>query len=69
MRKFKEEQKQIMIEKERQARENEREKREQETMMSNERVRSAAQSHDERVGNATKIKHERDEDSIREISW
>ena len=48
VRKFKEEQKQIMIEKERQARENERKKREQETMMNNERVRSAAQAHDER---------------------
>ena len=47
VRKFKEEQKQIMIEKERQARENERKKREQETMMNNERVRSAAQAHDE----------------------
>ena len=43
-----EEQKQIMIEKERQARGNEREKREQETMMSNERVRPVAQAHDER---------------------
>ena len=48
VRRFKEEQKQILIEKERQARENEREKREQETMMNNERVRSAAQAHDER---------------------
>ena len=50
MRKFKEEQKQIMIEKEWQARENERKKREQQTMMNNERVRSAAQAHD--VGEA-----------------
>ena len=48
VRRFKEEQKQIMIEKERQARENEREKREQETMMSNERGRPAVQAHDER---------------------
>ena len=37
-----------MIEKERQARENEREKREQETMMNNERGRPAVQAHDER---------------------
>ena len=36
-----------MIEKERQARENERKKREQDTMMNNVRVRSAAQAHDE----------------------
>ena len=48
VRRFKEDQKQIMIEKERQARENEREKREQETMMSNERGRPAVQAHDER---------------------
>ena len=67
VRKFKEEQKQIMIEKERQARENERKKREQETKMNNERVRSAAQAHDERGGNATKIKHERDEDQVRKV--
>ena len=37
-----------MIEKERQARENEREKREEETMMSNERGRPAVQARDER---------------------
>ena len=48
MRKFKEDQKQIMIEKERQARENEGKKREQETILNNEWVRSAAQTHDER---------------------
>ena len=48
MKRFKEEQKQVMIWKERQARENEREKREQETIMSNERVRPVAQAHDER---------------------
>ena len=37
-----------MIEKERQARENERKKKEQGAMMNNERVRSAAQAHGER---------------------
>ena len=48
VKKFKEEQKQIMIEKERQTSENERKKKEQGAMMNNERVRSAAQAHDER---------------------